>query len=528
VSSHARQPIAVVHRKSLPPDGQILSFDATALPRSYRAAKGFAMTAGAAIRPQPSEQVDVTRKDAIVTTYFGTPGNDSITGSSSPDILYGYPEDTFPENEFGNDTLRGGGGNDDIYGGGGNDTLLGDDGGDDLYGGDGDDILHGGRGNDHFDGGAGNDIFVVLDDLQDTFRGGLGTDSIRLEDFVSYQRLILNTEASVETLDMSAFALSGTQYGDEFDFSGVASIIHGATAIDLGTGDDKFIGHDGADFVNAGNGDDQLDGGGGNDMFSGGDGADTFDGGAGDDIFLIAGNDTDVFLGGEGVDTVRLDDAATRYRLILDSAAGVELLDRAGNALNGTSAADIFDLSGLTQFRNSGPEINLASADDLYVGYIGSDKVAGGGGNDTLRTGGGNDTLDGGVGADQLEGGDDNDKLIGGLGSDDIYGGAGKDIFVLETIKDSRVSMAGRDTIFDFSNADRIDLREIDAKVGRLNNDTFTFIGTDTFSKTAGELRFENKALDTYIYGDVTGDGKADFAIHLDDLASLTKGDFLL
>ncbi len=553
--------------------------------------------------------LSLEKKDAIVATYYGTRGNDKIVGSGSPDIIYGYEKNGFPEEEFGNDYLRGGGGSDIIYGGGGNDTLLGDDGGDKLYGGLGDDILHGGRGNDHFDGGAGDDLFVVTDNLMDTFRGGLGTDRLRLDDFIAYQRLILPKEASVEILDLNGFTLSGTNYADDFDFSGVASIRYGGEIINLGAGNDDYIGHAGADVVDAGGDNDKLYGGAGNDVFSGGSGADTFDGGIGNDTFLIADKDSDVFLGGAGIDTVRLEGATTRYRLILDSAAGVERLDRAGYTLNGTSLADVFNVSGLTQFINSGPAINLGGGNDLYVGYIGSDRVIGGSGNDTLRTGAGNDALDGGVGADTLDGGtgndiyavdnagdkvienagggadlvraslsyaltsnvenltlagiadvsgkgnglanamtgnggrntldgaegndtlrggDGDDRLIGGLGSDNLYGGAGKDIFVLNTVQDSTLSATGRDTIFDFVKGDRIDLRTIDARVGTSANDAFTFIGTQGFSKTAGELRFEKSASDIYVYGDVNGDGKADFSIHIDNLALLGKDDFLL
>jgi len=52
--------------------------------------------------------------------------------------------------------------------------------------------------------------------------------------------------------------------------------------------------------------------------------------------------------------------------------------------------------------------------------------------------------------------------------------------------------------------------------------------GTSAFSGKAGELRFEKKASDTYIYGDVNGDGTADFAIHLDDAVALTQSYFIL
>jgi serralysin len=42
------------------------------------------------------------------------------------------------------------------------------------------------------------------------------------------------------------------------------------------------------------------------------------------------------------------------------------------------------------------------------------------------------------------------------------------------------------------------------------------------------ELRYVEKAGDTFVYGDVEGDGKADFTIHRNDPVALVKGDFFL
>ncbi len=120
------------------------------------------------------------------------------------------------------------------------------------------------------------------------------------------------------------------------------------------------------------------------------------------------------------------------------------------------------------------------------------------------------------------------DILIGGLGADDLYGGSGVDSFVYKTLSDTTVAASGRDTIFDFVAGDRIDLSAIDASTKTAGNGGFTFIGQATFHKIAGELRYDLKASDTYVYGDVNGDGKADFSIHLDDAVALQKGFFVL
>ena len=44
----------------------------------------------------------------------------------------------------------------------------------------------------------------------------------------------------------------------------------------------------------------------------------------------------------------------------------------------------------------------------------------------------------------------------------------------------------------------------------------------------AGELRYAKSGSNTYVTGDTDGDGKTDFAIHIDKAITLDKGDFLL
>lgn len=84
-------------------------------------------------------------------------GDDTLTGSSKSDTLYGYG---------GNDTLKGGKGDDRVYGYDGKDKLYGDAGDDWLLGMNGNDTLKGGSGNDMLNGGMG----------RDTLAGGSGAD----------------------------------------------------------------------------------------------------------------------------------------------------------------------------------------------------------------------------------------------------------------------------------------------------------------------------------------------------------------
>lgn len=158
----------------------------------------------------------------------------------------------------------------------------------------------------------------------------------------------------------------------------------------------------------------------------------------------------------------------------------------------------------------------------------GSDRLSGGNLADKLYGYGGNDILAGKAGNDYLRGGAGNDKIDGGIGRDALYGESGSDTFIFRNVKDSTVASTGRDTIYDLTASDRIDLHLIDANTTATGNQDFKFIGTKDFSGKAGELRFDKKASDTFIYGDVNGDKKADFAIHLDDALSLKAGYFIL
>ncbi len=142
----------------------------------------------------------------------------------------------------------------------------------------------------------------------------------------------------------------------------------------------------------------------------------------------------------------------------------------------------------------------------------------------------GSDTIKGGDLSDTLFGFNGRDKIIGGEGADNIWGGTGADTFVFNSVDDSTVSWRGRDIIFDFNRnqGDKSDLRAIDANVDKKGDQAFDLTDDGKFTKTAGELRVERKYGDTYIHGDVDGDGRADFSIVLDPLVTLREGDFIL
>jgi hypothetical protein len=118
------------------------------------------------------------------------------------------------------------------------------------------------------------------------------------------------------------------------------------------------------------------------------------------------------------------------------------------NRLTGTGASDrVLGLGG----------------NDWISGLAGNDTISGGTGNDTGIGGSGNDLLFGGAGSDQLFGGAGRDTIVGGTGRDHLYGGAGADTFRFDD-PDAGDATAGplSDVIYDFTEDDILDLREVD------------------------------------------------------------------
>ena len=155
-------------------------------------------------------------------------------------------------------------------------------------------------------------------------------------------------------------------------------------------------------------------------------------------------------------------------------------------------------------------------------------KIYGGAANDRLKMTNASEKVYGGAGNDNLVGRGGDDVLSGDGGSDKLKGGTGADTFLYRAVSDS--TLKSRDVIYDFSKSDgdTINLKAIDAKGGTPKNDKFKFIGKKAFTGNAGELRFETAKKKTYVYGDVDGDRKADFAILLKGELALEKADFLL
>lgn len=368
----------------------------------------------------------------------------------------------------GNDTLSGGSANDQIFGLGGDDTLNGNGGNDQL---------DGGTGADTMNGGTGNDTYFV-EDAGDVVNenSGEGTDTVRVSVLASYT-LTANVEKLVNT---GSGTFTGTGNALNNDMTG-------------GSGSDTFYGSDGYDQLFGNGGDDFLYGGADGDLLDGGTGADTMEGGTGDDVYFVDNaGDSVTEASGEGFDEVYTKLAT--YTLT----SNVENLYYNGGAGN-------FTLTG-------------NSLDNVIIS---------GGGNDTLTGDDGNDTLRGQTGNDTLSGGNGTDLLVGGSGVDDLTGGADADTFRFSTFESG--TGANADRIQDFAQgSDIIDVAGIDADLLTAGNQTFSFIGNAAFSGAAGELRYFDNGTDTFVQGDINGDGAADFDIALTGVVALVSTDFIL
>lgn len=180
---------------------------------------------------------------------------------------------------------------------------------------------------------------------------------------------------------------------------------------------------------------------------------------------------------------------------------------------------DTLDLSGYA----SASRISLASGSFSDAGELTRNiSIAHGATIENAVGGAGNDTIVGNQAAN---------RLTGGGGYDVLHGLGGSDTFVLAALGESRVlALTGDgmkvrpDVLADFvSGEDRIDLSAIDAIVGTVANDAFSFVGESAFSGQAGELRWQLVGGVAHLMGDVDGDGRADLHIATSALTILVS-----
>ena len=354
-------------------------------------------------------------------------------------------------NHLGN-KLDGAAGNDMLFGNGGSDTLIG------------------GTGNDAVVGGIGNDTYVVTD-FSDTIteKANEGIDTV---------------QSSVKNFDLGANV-------ENLTLIGAGDIDGGGNELD-----NIITGNDGINLLLGRGGNDTLIAGGGErNILGGGDGNDTLIGGAGADI-LDAGAGNDRMAGGANDDIYTVD--STKDVVIEGVKRG---LDAVNSSISYTLGANLetLVLVGVANLNGTGNAL-----DNAIIGNAGRNLLQGGAGSDTL-----NGELVNGAGSDDtLLGGAGDDFLNGGFGNDIMEGGTGNDLYVVDSVADKIVELAGQGIDIIVSGALDIDLSKF-ANVENVN-----LIGEDNRNATGNALNNRlngNDALNVLIGGagnDIL-DGKA-------------------
>ncbi|MBU6394303.1 MAG: calcium-binding protein [Sphingomonadales bacterium] len=180
--------------------------------------------------------------------------------------------------------------------------------------------------------------------------------------------------------------------------------------------DNKLIGNEQANMLEGGSGNDTLTGNGGNDTLMGGLGADVMSGGLGDDTYYVE----------------NLGDVVTETA---DPRGGLDTVVINGSAVTSyTLGAYVEDLTFNVSVSVKATGNTL---DNVIRGGSASDTISGGDGNDSLYAASGNDILDGGNG---------NDLLDGSAGADVMTGGLGNDTYVVDSVNDKIIELAGQGT----------------------------------------------------------------------------------
>jgi Ca2+-binding RTX toxin-like protein len=191
------------------------------------------------------------------------------------------------------------------------------------------------------------------------------------------------------------------------------------------------------------------------DEFYGQGGNDLINGLGGDDVFYwTSGEGQDTWRGGAGTDTAMIFSTAFFGSSFSVTSNGTAVTVQPG----GTPAVFLQDFERLNIYLSAqpgDPRITLGDLGSLLTGqiyvnataYAAARRVVIDGGashNDLVLLGhSGIDGLLGGSGADQLFGYEGNDSLNGGAGIDTMIGGLGDDSYVLDSIDESVVELAG-------------------------------------------------------------------------------------
>ncbi len=443
--------------------------------------------------------------DVIVENAGG--GTDEVRAQVGTHVLAANVENLVATSDINHD-FRGNGGDNLIAGGGGSDLLRLYDGGDDT-------VLAG--------AGSDNIFFIGSLTAADVVNGGAGVDTLVLQG--PYGALTLTSNIT-QIENVSILAGSNTGFGEpgsnRYDYvltthnsnfaAGVQARINGAALLE------------GEDFTFDGSAETDA-----SYVVYGGKGKDTLLGGLGNDIFFYAEErfaSGDTVNGGSGYDGMFL---RGNYTIDFNAPGYTGLFTNIEN-LTLTSATDErYARGGGTEF-----DYNLTLSDaivgagqELTISgalLMASETMV----LDASRETNGTVRLFGGRAADTLKGGANADLIHGGFNADTLSGGGGADVFRYQAATDSYA--VAKDHIVDFTpGTDKIDLSRIDADEILGGNQAFSWIGSNAFSGTAGELRAFQSGSTWTLEGDVNGDGHADLIVTLtlQGPVPLGSGDFL-
>jgi len=261
-------------------------------------------------------------------------------------------------------------------------------------------------------------------------------------------------------------------------------------------------------------------------------------------VTMVAPNGVKFSVTGKGlkVDADGEPTSGTINSIVFYSRDGAKLNEFTGLSVSAATLQKTINAYGwegmrMVALKGNDTLIGSSISDQLY-GYDGNDVFKAGKGDDRIFAYNGNDTLNGeagddwliaGNGKDKLHGGSGNDVLNGGLGRDVLGGGTGADLFLFVVPEESPLASSSRDVIVDFSRSqrDKIQLDVMDADTKKAGDQDFTFIGTKAFT-AAGQIRYEKKGGDTFVYGNVDADKTAELAIVIDASINLKASDFIL
>ncbi|MEO5338241.1 MAG: cadherin-like domain-containing protein, partial [Magnetospirillum sp. WYHS-4] len=370
--------------------------------------------------------------------YFGSAGNDTITGNTAEDFV------------------SGGAGNDVISTGDDNDILIGGTGNDRLTAGSDNDIMAGNEGNDVLDGGSGSADIAVFSgnraqymvtqnadgsySVRDLVVGRDGTDTVsNVEKFQFADGTVTSSNlvgtnpsdtsggsAGTETvydLDISASLGDSSETLGMIVISGVPDGVSFSAGTDNGNGTWSIEREDLTDLT----------------------------------MTVQSGVTTDFQLSIAVTSTDGTSTATTVQTLSVDVSADAGGGDEGGDAGGGDAAAVGMDNEGHDYAAPEAPDApdvpgsfgsTLSSGHNTYWGGSGTDVVDGGSGKDTMGGGSGDDTLYGNADKDTLYGDGGNDVLLGGADKDTAWGGSGNDVIDGGTGDDSIGGDDGNDTLF--------------------------------------------------------------------------------